>query len=280
MHEPRYRFSPTNASEEVLAAGVWLSPEGVNPSLATWWPQRLHRNVVQAAWDWTDKVDGRLYGDNPPVDALRLEYLAKLAEFSSESARLKLAEREAFIERSIPPGYRVAIDRIRLKSVDAFDLVQLWKPSPARPGLVAFGDTGRGKTLAVYHRLAALHRARGMSFVALTADTLKRRAIAAAMHEGDGLEDVWKARVLFIDDLSQAKLTAHYAETLFAIVEHRTAQGMPCIFTVQMTKAALIRKLAGYEAAFLDTAECLARRIEDHCQPVNFGRNGQGVSGG
>jgi hypothetical protein len=79
------------------------------------------------------------------------------------------------------------------------------------------------------------------------------------------------AEIAFVDDLSQAKLTPHYAERFFALVEHRMARGLPLIVTTQLDGNALARKLAGYEDQFADTAACLVRRLRDFCAPVNFG---------
>ena len=285
MERSKYVFSPPEKSKAEIAAGIWLPDDndicnrcvGV---LRAWWPRAAAYN--DTARLWTLDADGRLAKDGSLADALRAEYLMKLAELMAESDRRTRANREAFISGAIPPGYLVEINRAKLKNPAAFDKVQAWTPGGDLPGLVALGDTGRGKTLAVYHRLATLHRETGVTFSALTADELKRRIIASALRESDGntedaADDVEtklrKAKIIFVDDLSQTKLTAHYAERLFAIVEYRMARRLPCVFTVQMGKAALVHKLAGYEAAFLDTADCLARRIEDCCQPVNFGRN-------
>ena len=196
--------------------------------------------------------------------------------------------------QQIPAEYRREIDRKQLKNPDAFDRVQLWTPGGERPGLVVLGDTGRGKTRAVFQRLATLHRENGTGFLALTADELKRQLIAAAWRENKGEveeedlahralraaagvsratveERCQSVEILFIDDLSQTKLSAYYAERLFALIEHRTSRGLPLIVTAQMDGTMLVRKLAGWEAQFIDTASCLVRRIRDKCQPINFG---------
>ena len=213
-----------------------------------------------------------------------------------DEVRYEQSKREDFIARNIPPKYRETIDRAQLKNPAAFDKVQLWTPGGAQPGLIVFGDTGRGKTRAVFHRLATLHRKNVAKFVALTADELKRKLITAALAgevEGDDQEHEveWSetgpiyhkrepstfegklraADVVFVDDLTQTKLTAHYAERLFALVEYRTGRGLPLIVTAQMDGDRLARKLAGWEDQFADTAACLVRRLRDYCQPVNFG---------
>jgi len=281
-------FQPPDTTYADLAA--W-SCYPKSERFRAWWPKGLHRIAGKSALYWGIDAERRLSADPASVERLRVEYVAKLVELRAESERLTRADREVFIEQAIPLKYRQPLDRsgatitgARKVNWTAFDKVQRWIPGGTQPGLVCVGDTGRGKTLAVFHRCAALHRETGVRFLALTADEVKRRLIEAARSdlwaEGEGAAqgieaEMLAAPIVFIDDLSQAKLTAHYAERLFAIVEHRTAHGLPLIVTVQMGKGALIRKLAGYEDAFLDTAACLARRLEDYCQPVNFGTTAQ-----
>ena len=201
-------------------------------------------------------------------------------------------KRERYIADAIPAEYRKPIDRARLANPGAFDRVQAWSPEGEQPGLVVLGATRRGKTRAVYWRLAQLHRERDLRFCAYSADELKRRLIQAALNgeiEPDSLiiasessvyhrrepvtfeGELRAAKLVFIDDLSQAKLTAHYAERLFALIEYRTARALPIVFTAQMDGDRLIRKLAGWEDQFADTAACIVGRIRDYCQAVNFG---------
>ena len=93
-------------------------------------------------------------------------------------------KRERYIADAIPAEYRKPIDRARLANPGAFDRVQAWSPEGEQPGLVVLGATRRGKTRAVYWRLAQLHRERDLRFCAYSADELKRRLIQAALNGG------------------------------------------------------------------------------------------------
>jgi len=300
----KYKFIPDGKTEDELRRDWWTAPSDNDrcPGISRFWWPRLHPHAEQQARKFAIDADIRLESDPTITEVIRAEYMAKVTYLSAESIKLTRAGRDAFIQEHIPPRYRMPIDRARLKNPVAFDKVQAWTPDGERPGLVAIGDTGRGKTLAVYTRLAQFYIETGLRFIALRADKLKMDILSLSRRSIDDDDDDhspyspwWSAMtnpypcdedtldvfihklnrvdVLFIDDLSQTKMTPVYAEGLFSIVENRTSNGKPLVVTVQMGKAALVNKLAGYEDAFLDTADCLARRIEDFCQPVNFGRN-------
>ncbi len=300
----QYEFMPDGKTTDELKEKWWTAPVDRNscPCISRFWWPHLHPQLERRAQNFSIGADIRLGRKSIPPEAIRAKYLSKIRDFTEESDKFIRADRVAFIQQYIPPRYRVPIDRTRLKNPAAFDKVQAWAPGGERPGLVVIGDTGRGKTLAVYTRLAQIYIETGLRFIALTADNLKSWVLLLSRRNPDEeYEDHspcspwWRALmnpypcdddtletftnkltrvdVLFIDDLSQTKLTPVYAERLFSIIENRTSHGKALVVTVQMGKAALVNKLAGYEAAFLDTADCLARRIEDYCQPVNFGRN-------
>jgi len=309
----QYEFMPDGKTTDELRRDWWSIPDdkvhcpGINdpcPGISRFWWPHLHPQLERRARKFAIGADIRLGRGSITAETIRAKYLSKIRDFTEESGKFIRADRVAFIQQYIPPRYRMAIVRSRLKNPAAFDKVQAWTPGGERPGLVAIGDTGRGKTLAVYTRLAQLYIETGLCFIALTADCLKTYILSLSrrsFNNDDDEEDhssyspwfytmtnpypcdedtletftnkLCNKGVLFIDDLSQTKMTPVYAERLFAIVENRTSHGKPLVVTVQMGKTALVNKLAGYEDAFLDTAECLARRIEDYCQPVHFGRN-------
>jgi len=299
-----YEFVPDGKTTEEMRGEWWTAPDDRNscPGISRFWWPRLHPRAEWNACQFSISADIRLERDPTTTEAIRAEYQSKFRDLTAESVKLIRADRDTFIQQHIPPNYRMPIDRARLKNPAAFDKVQAWTPDGERPGLVARGDTGRGKTLAVYTCLAQLHIEMGLRFIALTADKLKMDILSLSRRSFDDDDEdhssysPWfyavtnpypcdedtletftnklnRVDVLFIDDLSQTKLTPVYAERLYAVVEDRTSHGKALVVTVQMGKAALVNKLAGYENAFLDTADCLARRIEDYCQPVNFGHN-------
>jgi hypothetical protein len=272
------------------------------------YPPDLHPRAVAGFSKWAEDADRRL--DNRTLDAVgaRAEYAAALSaairqsdEAAAADREREAADREAFIEAAVPPLYRTPIDRARLRNPRAFDTVAAWRPGGACPGLLCAGDTGMGKTRAVFARLMELHRAEGLPFVALSSDALKQRMIDLSQRGGwddeaaeraENLARSARARdflparddtlglfcaklqtvpVLFVDDLSQIKATGFAAEKLFSIIENRTREGLPLIVTLQTGPADLIRKLAGAGAEYADTAACLVRRLQDFCEAVDFG---------
>lgn len=249
-------------------------------------PARLHQKASDEACRWAMAVNDRRDVPEDPADmnpatwvAIVAEHKEKVAEVSALSDRLYSEDCEAYLRQRIPLEYRKPIDRLQMKAPAAFDKVQCWEPwADSKPGLVAIGASGKGKTRAVYARLAELHRTEGTSFHAFTADALKATVLSLSCGEPAGgfvnmdamMAALTSVDVLFLDDLSQAKVTAVYAEKLFAMVERRTARGLAMAVTVQMQKGALVAKLAGRDEEWKDTAECIARRLSDYCMPVSF----------
>jgi DNA replication protein DnaC len=262
-----------------------------------WFPNNLHNEARDLGRAWITDAARRWEASAVTLEALRAEYQAQLDAWIAASGKRKVSDlaryREAHITQVVPLEYRQPIVRDMLKNPAAFDRVQLWAPGGKKPGLIVFGATGYGKTRAIYNRLATLYRENGTQFYALTADELKQGVIVAAHngeveHEatyeyrGDHLPSLRRepstfegklraADIVFIDDLSQTKMTGYYAERLFALVEHRVARAKPLIVSVQMDGDRLAHKLAGWDEQFADTAACIVRRLRDFCQSVNFG---------
>ena len=285
------------------------------------YPPGLHPQAVDDFEKWAIGADARLCDGKMDDAAVRTEYEAALAATIRQSAEFKAADADAYLSRIIPREYRRPIDRTAPRvNWRAFDAVQAWRPEvKRRPGLLVAGDTGRGKTRAIYARLADLHKAEGLKFIALTSDALKQSIIdlsriASAEYDNSNVGEngpslfmgrsgsVYTPRgeflpkdsdtlgafiaklqsvpVLFVDDLGQAKMTPLYGEKLFALVEHRTNRGLPIIATAQSRPDALVRKLAGWEGEFADTARCLVRRLMNYCTPVDFGFDDDADGGG
>lgn len=251
---------------------------------------------------FAQRSNERLKSDPSELDAVHAEYTALVGSMVERSRQVQAVGREDYVRKSIPPEYRQCIDPAQIKNRRAFEKVQAWIPGleAQRPGLMAWGRSGAGKTRAIYSRLAALHRAHGTGFIGITSDDLKNAILSlsamqapdeigygsgrlvadrladispmlAAVRSVESLIDgLRRASVLFIDDIGQAKMTPVYGERLFSLIEYRTARCLPVIVTAQIDGDALTKKLSGYENEHLDRAQCIVRRIRDKCCPVNF----------
>lgn len=92
-----------------------------------------------------------------------------------------------------------------------------------------WGNHGTGKTAAV-EAIAAHLIARQTSVVMMTfADLLE------AAHDAVFTDEVSTADLLIIDDLKPAESTAGDLEAVYAILEHRTANALPTLFTTALT---------------------------------------------
>jgi hypothetical protein len=146
-----------------------------------------------------------------------------------------------------------------------------------RGGLLFFGPTGSGKTRAAFRLLSAWAMNEEMRFRYFSAPVLKRQ-LADAARAGKAHQvieqilefDDYEERVIFIDDLSQARFTASFAENLFELIDRIHRERRLLIVTVQTTGAALVRKWCADDRELADTAEAIARRLKDYCVKVRF----------
>jgi DNA replication protein DnaC len=195
-----------------------------------------------------------------------------------------------------PDGMQFSIDYSLLPNPAAFDLVKTWTPKLHR-NLVVFGDTGTGKTRAVYELFRALVRANpdadiwtdrvrsrvdgeeepdwegddhGIGWSPLIdipatvfaafARTLSLRDPARLGRFTDHLK---RAAILFIDDITQIRLTDRLAETLYDLVDARYRNNRPLIVTSQVGADDLVDKLAHGDKSFRITARAIVRRISE-----------------
>ena len=245
-----------------------VSPSGNN---RFWWP-RLHSSAMEQAQSFSADADTRLEDGKATLDAVRVEYRAKLTELVAASERLIRAERTRFVEHVVEPLYREPIDRGKLAAKNpptlaAHDGVMAWSPTPEHFGLIAFGDSRRGKTLSIFARLIQLHLDTGQKFYALRATEFKETILKLARRswdEHEEFEDTYiernmrnpfhmlpddedtserfmnklrKIPLLFVDDIGQAKMSELYGEKLFELVEDRCARRFSTLFTAQQTGA-------------------------------------------
>jgi hypothetical protein len=135
-----------------------------------------------------------------------------------------------------------------------------WKYSPS--GVVLYGATGKQKTRLMYQLLRSEFDA-GRKIVAYSASDFRMSAAQAAM---DGNLEEWMQRaataeIFYFDDLGQMKMTESSEETLFSVVEKRTANLLPIFATTQYVGEE-------FSSQFIrqDRGKAIARRLREFCQ--------------
>ena len=114
--------------------------------------------------------------------------------------------------------------------------------------LYLYGPKGTGKTGIGYG--VCLEVAARLNFVEMSSfpELLRRiRAsygIGALENENDIIRDCQDTDLLFLDDLGAANLTAHAADVLYAVLDHRYGEKKPVLLTSDMGLKALQSELA------------------------------------
>ena len=134
-------------------------------------------------------------------------------------------------------------------------------------GLLLHGETGTGKTRAVWLRLR-LANERGARFLALDSAGFQE-GLYAKFSEGMGDMKCWlgylsKLPLLFIDDLDKAVFKEWVASELFAVLDRRARAKLPTIITTNATGPTLAKLLGRWGIPFV-------RRLREYYETVSFG---------
>jgi len=190
------------------------------------------------------------------------------------------------VEKTIPPLYRHSdTGRLNQKMLAA---CAAWKVSPVGLGLV--GKTGIGKTRCVFHRLEQLirnveieqsepvgdkvERGHVSSFfkiprIEAVNDAVLAKLVLAALDFDDRtgasrrLKDFHCADVLFLDDVGQSKISERTGAEIYELVEYRTSNLKPIVFTSNFRGRQLAEK-------FTDTTrgDAVVRRLAEFCRII------------
>lgn len=145
----------------------------------------------------------------------------------------------------------------------AFSRVTDWRPSQVGRGLICTGDSGAGKTTALWSLFRALERTQ-TNVTFLTAVELQRQLSIAARDIKD-VKHLTHCRVLMVDDLGKEKLTASVAALLWEVIDARYAHRRPLVITTRYAGAA-------FEERFGDAilGKDIRRRLLNCCDVVQF----------
>ncbi len=194
---------------------------------------------------------------------------AEEAEREKVAASLSKARGEAY-NAICPPLYR---DTDPQRLYPAFlKAAAAWQFGPKGLGLV--GIAGKGKTRAAY-LLCQRMIEEGFSVHAVTATGLAKACVdqfsddkeikSAAEKE---ISKAYKARVWFLDDLGKQRMTERGEMELYAVLEHRTSQLLPTIWTANAKSTTL-------QAMFSpDRGEAIMRRIIEFSEIVAAWKEG------
>lgn len=195
-------------------------------------------------------MGGKRYFDDAPtlcdpcIEAERI----KEAEKKEEE---RLAGVQAVWEGICPPLYQnTEMGNPRLSRA-AWAALRAWEPNGVQ-GLGLIGETGKGKTRLAFARLKELHF-KGHKVFAVSAKKIER-AIQDTFsddretrNESRKLmnETLWSG-ILLLDDLGKEKYTERVASEFYALVEERTSNLLPTIWTAN-TSATELKKRMGSE---------------------------------
>lgn len=188
-----------------------------------------------------------------------------------------------------PLVFQDGIDHARLPNPDAFAQVMKWSYFGGQ-NLVAFGDTGTGKTRAIYALLLRIRNSTvrtwlwkqlkdfddcdqewvdygvewsGIIDIPATslAALVRKFTLRDPARLSIFMEFLKDAGILFIDDISQLRLTDRLAECLFDVVDCRYRRKKSLIVTSQVGADGLVDKLAHGDKSLRITARAIVRRI-------------------
>lgn len=188
---------------------------------------------------------------------------------SEEAERVRVAEvkkkaREDAFLAICPPLYRDTDPELihpRFREA-AFT----WTFNPQGAGFV--GLAGRGKTRAAYillnRMIMAGHRCFAItatSFAKICADQFSDDKNLKAQ-SANQLQECYKANVWFLDDLGKQRMTERGEMELYAVLEHRTANLLPTIWTANAKSALLVQMFSE------DRGEPIMRRLSQFSKIV------------
>ncbi len=143
----------------------------------------------------------------------------------------------------------------------AVSAVARWSPGVRGLGLI--GTTGRGKTRCLYMALRKAHGAK-MTVAALSHTKLSRIAMDAFSGDKDErrgareiLSELHRADVILLDDLGKPPSTERADSELEELVEDRTSEGKPILWTANGSGEWLIKRFG------VDRGEPLVRRLAE-----------------
>jgi hypothetical protein len=186
------------------------------------------------------------------------------SHYSRGDVSTQQVSRTPLWDEQCPPLYKDLLENLPERiNRRKFDKVNLWRPSQTAKGLILTGDSGLGKTTALWGLFKGLEIAENRPLL-LTAVELQRQLSQASRDIRD-VKHLTHCRVLMIDDLGKEKLTASVAALLWEIIDSRYANRRAMIISTRYEGK-------DFEARFGDPVlgVDIRRRLGDCCTHVSF----------
>lgn len=137
----------------------------------------------------------------------------------------------------------------------------------SRQGLIVKGQSGRGKTRAMWALVKSLYVDHGFAFEWMDALTFSDNSIAAARDNtlAAYVKRLTVPAVLVLDDLGKSKMTQKVGEALFSLVEARTSREKPIYITTNFIGDTLSARFEDEE-----TSQPLLRRLREFCHTITL----------
>lgn len=195
----------------------------------------------------------------------------KASELYEEAkAKAMIARGENEWHKQCPALYRNINPtlRQRYKRIDwaKYDLAIQWRPGDK--GLFLFGDSGSGKSTALWHLLKSLCEI-GTKWAIFSGKELSERYFAAVKtNEVDLLtKQLVDIPLLALDDFGKDVISEGVSSFLFDLMNQRFEQLKPIIGTTRFNSKTLPERFAAHDRT---KGEDLSRRIQDYCKIYAF----------
>lgn len=229
--------------------------------------QTFEAAIARSPFD-PNRIIARQRRCEPCVTAFEVRIADEARKARQEAAR---AQSEAVWERVCPKLYRTTdegglTDPMQLAK-DVSKLYDIIGHPLGHRGLILRGDTGAGKTRAMYRLLRRYHDTFPRpSMVAMSAGEFDRSARDAAgrFQLTEWFSSLSESDVLFIDDIGKGKWTASTAGQFWEVVDARSKQGRPIFLTTNCSGETLVSSLGLNK----DIAEPLLRRLRESCKAL------------
>jgi DNA replication protein DnaC len=154
-----------------------------------------------------------------------------------------------------------------------YGAVMAWEYGPT--GLWLWGNSGTGKTRCAYLLLRKAKNRR-RDIVVMRGNQFQTELVAltkpGAREDDDETFDDWIldikwASILFFDDLTKLKFSERTEVEFWQVLEHRTSEQLPTIFTAECPPSELLKRMSK------TNGPAIVRRIMEFSTPINFNFN-------